>query len=48
MDVSFVVEAHGHPSLKFGWDFLCALRFADALRKRGALAVRIVGLVAYR
>jgi hypothetical protein len=46
MHVSFAVEAHGEPTLKFGWDLLCALRWAEALRRRGALAVRVVGLVA--
>jgi hypothetical protein len=46
MLVSFVVEAHDEPTLGFGWDLLCALRWAEALRRRGALAVRVVGLVA--
>jgi len=46
MLVSFVVEAHDEPTLGFGWDLLCARRGAEALRRRGALAVRVVGLVA--
>jgi hypothetical protein len=46
MLVSFVVEAHDEPTLGFGWDLLCALRWAEALRRRGALAVRVVALVA--